>query len=163
MKSSSAHSTTAKPGKSLCEGPDIVCKKIGLTPTNIFHTCIARNASGFLNICGGGSAVTIKELVSRIIVASGKSLSVQHDLSMPTISTSLFLDCSKAQRELEWQPRYTLDQGIQKTIQWWRQNIGANTRSDGIVMMRRNCLRYLSGHGIAGSFSCSDSRKAGLQ
>lgn len=114
MKSSGAHSTTAKPGKSLCEGPDIVCKKIGLTPTNIFHACIARNASGFPNICGGGSAVTIKELVSRIIVASGKSLSVQHDLSMPTIPTSLFLDCSKAQRELEWQPRYTLDQGIRK-------------------------------------------------
>jgi GDP-L-fucose synthase len=75
--------------------------------------------------CGGGSAVTIKDLVLRIIAASGKHLFIQHDLSMPTIPTSLFLDCEKARRELEWQPRCSLDEGIRKTILWWQENIGS--------------------------------------
>jgi len=96
------------------------------------HRVIDRQTDNFsIYNCGAGSSVTIKELVSRIIAASGNYLSVQHDLSMPTIPTSLFLDCGKAQRELGWQPRHSLDEGIRKTIQWWRRNNGANTGMDG--------------------------------
>ena len=72
--------------------------------------------------CGANSVVTINELVSRIISESGKSLLIQHDLSMPTIPTTLSLDCGKARRELGWQQYYSLNEGIKKTVQWWRQN-----------------------------------------
>ncbi len=73
--------------------------------------------------CGYGNAVSIKNLVNKIISASGEKLIVEHDLSQPTIKTSLCLDCSKAGRELEWVPETTLDEGIAKTISWWRENI----------------------------------------
>ena len=75
--------------------------------------------------CGAGVAVTIKDLVSRIVSASGKALAIRHDLSKPTIPTSVFLDCSKARNELGWEPRVPLKDGIEKTISWWRQNVGS--------------------------------------
>jgi nucleoside-diphosphate-sugar epimerase len=73
--------------------------------------------------CGYGTAISIKELVNKIIEASGKPLEVVHDLSQPTIKTSLSLDCSKAKSELGWEPETTIDQGITKTIAWWRENV----------------------------------------
>ena len=49
-----------------------------------------------------------------------------YDLSQPTIKTSLSLDCSKAKNELDWYPETTIDQGIAKTIAWWKENIRNN-------------------------------------
>ncbi len=76
--------------------------------------------------CGYGAAISIKTLVNNIIEASGKSLEVVYDLSQPTIKTSLSLDCSKAKNELDWYPETTIDQGIAKTIAWWKENIRNN-------------------------------------
>ena len=59
----------------------------------------------------------------KIIKASGKKLTVEHDLSQPTIKTSLCLDCSKAQRELKWKPRVGLEDGILQTIKWYKKNL----------------------------------------
>ncbi|MCE3237219.1 MAG: fcl 1 [Gammaproteobacteria bacterium] len=73
--------------------------------------------------CGYGKAVTIKELVKKIVSHSGKKLSIEHDLSQPTIKTSLFLDCTRAKQELGWEVKTDLDTGIQKTLQWWKKNI----------------------------------------
>lgn len=74
--------------------------------------------------CGYGQAIPIKELVEKIVQHSGKQLSIEHDLSQPTIKTSLFLDCSLARQELGWQARTNLDDGIIKTLDWWKANIG---------------------------------------
>ncbi len=72
---------------------------------------------------GLGEAVSIKNLVEKIIDASGKDMSIKHDLSKPTIKTSLFLDCSKADIELGWRPQISLEEGIRRTIAWYRENI----------------------------------------
>ena len=72
--------------------------------------------------CGYGIAFKIKDLVAKIVTASGKSLAVEHDLSAPTIPTSLCLDCTKAQEELGWNPQVTLPEGIKMTLEWWRSN-----------------------------------------
>lgn len=74
---------------------------------------------------GYGEAVSIRRLVERIAAASGRDLAIEHDLSQPTIPTSLFLDCAKARRELGWERRVTLDEGIARTLDWWRANVGA--------------------------------------
>ena len=35
-----------------------------------------------------------------------------------------YLDCSKARRVLDWQPRHTLEDGLRETIGWYREHLG---------------------------------------
>jgi nucleoside-diphosphate-sugar epimerase len=75
--------------------------------------------------CGYGEAVAIKDLVRKIVSRSGRQLAIEHDLSQPTIKTSLCLDCNKAERELGWRRTTSIDEGIQKTLAWWKENLGS--------------------------------------
>lgn len=70
---------------------------------------------------GLGSFVSIKELVDKIIFHCKINLNIVHDLSKPSIPTSICLDCSKAKSLLGWTPKHSLDQGIIKTINWYKQ------------------------------------------
>lgn len=72
---------------------------------------------------GYGSAISIKNLVDKIIDASGKKINIEHDLQKPTIKTDVFLNCKKASEQLGWAPKISLDKGIEKTIEWYRKNI----------------------------------------
>ncbi|MDB5410639.1 MAG: fcl [Rhodospirillales bacterium] len=74
---------------------------------------------------GSGRLVSVRELVASIIAASGRDLQIVHDLTRPTIPTSVCLDCRKAERLLEWQPRTSLSQGIAATIDWWKRHYAA--------------------------------------
>jgi len=77
--------------------------------------------------CGYGKAVPIKELVNRIVAASDRKLAIEHDLSQPTIKTSLALDCAKASRDLGWRPKTDLGKGIELTLRWWQENVDPAT------------------------------------
>jgi len=72
---------------------------------------------------GLGKATQVKEVVNKIVKHSGRELEIVHDLSKPTIPTSLFLDCTKAKELLNWEPETTLDKGIVKTLDWYKENI----------------------------------------
>jgi len=72
---------------------------------------------------GLGEGIKIKNLVKKVIECSGKELTINHDLSKPTVPTSLFLDCTKAREELGWSPKYTLEEGLQKTIAWYKESL----------------------------------------
>jgi nucleoside-diphosphate-sugar epimerase len=72
---------------------------------------------------GYGKAITIKDLVYKIIECSGKKIAVEHDLSQPHIPTSLSLDISLAKKLFGWQPDTSLEEGIRKTMAWYRANI----------------------------------------
>ncbi|MCH8945308.1 MAG: NAD(P)-dependent oxidoreductase [Nanoarchaeota archaeon] len=79
-------------------------------------------AYGLYNV-GSGDAISINGLVRKIIDASGKELEMVHDTSKPSIKTSLSLETSKAYNELGWKPATTLDEGIEKTMDWYKNNI----------------------------------------
>lgn len=72
--------------------------------------------------CGAGVAVKIKDLVKLIVQKSGKKIEIKHDLSQPSIPTSLFLDCKKAEVILGWRPQIDIEAGIAKTINWYDKN-----------------------------------------
>jgi len=72
---------------------------------------------------GYGKAFAIKDLVEKIIACSGKNIMMEHDLSMPHIPTSLFLDTTKAWDKFGWKPKTSLEDGISKTMEWYRKNI----------------------------------------
>ena len=77
--------------------------------------------------CGAGKSESVINIVKKIVAASKKNLQIEHDLSQPSIKTSLFLDCSLAQKELGWKPQTALDDGIKSTIKWWQENIDETT------------------------------------
>lgn len=73
---------------------------------------------------GSGVAVPVKELVARIVAVSGRPLAIEHDLSRPSIRTSVCLDRARARDLFGWEPRVPLDEGIARTIAWWRDHVG---------------------------------------
>ena len=77
--------------------------------------------------CGSSESISINNLVNKIIRATKKNLKVEHDISKPTIKTSLQLDCTLADQELGWKPKINLDEGIKKTLSWWIENIDPTT------------------------------------
>jgi nucleoside-diphosphate-sugar epimerase len=78
--------------------------------------------------CGSGAAVRVCELVEKIVEKSGRSLEIRYDASQPSIKTSVHLDCAKAERELGWKPGTSLDEGVARTIAWWKRNIGSGNQ-----------------------------------
>jgi nucleoside-diphosphate-sugar epimerase len=75
-----------------------------------------------LSNVGGGQSVSIRELVQKVISGSGKEVQIAYDRSKPTIKTKLCVDISKAREAFGWQPKTSLDEGIRKTIQWYKNN-----------------------------------------
>lgn len=72
---------------------------------------------------GYGSSISVNDLILKIIKISGKQLSITHDLSKPTIPVNITLDIGKAREKFGWHPQVSLDDGIARTIHWYRQNI----------------------------------------
>lgn len=71
---------------------------------------------------GYGSSVSVADLVKKIISHSGKDIKIEYDLSKPTIKTKICLDATKAKNYLGWTPKLSLDEGIEKTIKWYKVN-----------------------------------------
>ncbi|HEY7609066.1 MAG TPA: NAD-dependent epimerase/dehydratase family protein [Alphaproteobacteria bacterium] len=78
---------------------------------------------------GAGRAVKVRDVVERVIAASGRRLAIEHDLAQPTIPVSLALDCSRIAAEIGWRPEIDLDRGLAETVAWWRANPPAATAS----------------------------------
>ncbi|MHA1987691.1 MAG: NAD-dependent epimerase/dehydratase family protein [Promethearchaeota archaeon] len=72
---------------------------------------------------GRGEVVTIIDLIKKIIHYSGKDLKIVHDLSKPSIPTSLYLDCTKAKELLGWSSEIDIDEGIQKVLEWYEREM----------------------------------------
>jgi GDP-L-fucose synthase len=71
-----------------------------------------------------GAAIPIKDLVARIVAASGRDLRIEHDSAGPTIKTSFALDNRRAREVLGWQPQVAFEEGVRRTVEWWRANYG---------------------------------------
>jgi len=71
-----------------------------------------------------GEAIRIKDLVMRIVSASGRDLRIEYDPKGPTIKTSFALDNRRAREVLGWRPRVPFDEGVRRTIDWWRSTYG---------------------------------------
>ncbi len=76
---------------------------------------------------GLGKAISVKDLVRKIINFSGKDVSIAFDQSKPTLKTKLCLDCSKAKQFLGWSAEVSLDEGIKKTLQWYKTTYDSAT------------------------------------
>lgn len=73
--------------------------------------------------CGSGEPITVKELCEKIIKLSGKNIKIQFNKAKPTIPFNMYLNTSKAKKELGWSPKTKIDNGIVKTLRWWINNV----------------------------------------
>ena len=81
-----------------------------------------RDSFDLVNV-GCGEALSVNDIISKIITASGKNLSLAHNVTGPTIPVSITLDATRAKDIYGWQPKVSLDAGIIKTIEWYHKNI----------------------------------------
>jgi CDP-glucose 4,6-dehydratase len=84
-------------------------------------------------------ARSVKEVVNLLIDKWASAVSWQQDQSeQPHEAHSLKLDCSKAQQQLHWMPKWSLEQAIDKITQWH------------VAHSQQNNMHYFSLQQIAG-------------
>ena len=87
-----------------------------------FTSLLDSEVTGAVNICSG-IALPVKDLVLNIAQALGKTdlvrFGAKPDRDEPARIAG---DIHRLKDEVGWQPRYSLDQGIQETVEWWSKN-----------------------------------------
>lgn len=72
---------------------------------------------------GYGSSISIKQLVEKIVEMSGRQLTIEYDTTKPTINFKLTLDIQKARNKYHWRPSVSLEEGLRRTLTWYRENV----------------------------------------
>jgi GDP-L-fucose synthase len=86
---------------------------------NAVHLCFKNYDSQIhLNI-GSGNEISIKDLALLVAKISGFEGKIVWDKSKPDGTPRKVLDSTRM-RELGWEPRISLEQGIRDTVQWYR-------------------------------------------
>ena len=86
------------------------------------------DVTGPINIASG-QAIALRDIIFQIGRQMGRSELIQLGaIPQATTDTPIVVaDTSRLTAELDWQPRWDLAQGIEKTIAWWRQELAART------------------------------------
>jgi nucleoside-diphosphate-sugar epimerase len=79
---------------------------------------------------GSERLVTIDELTDIIIKISGKRLTKKYDLSAPQGVRGRNADITLARKVLGWEPRVSLEEGLEKTYRWIETMIKEDTKTE---------------------------------
>ncbi len=71
--------------------------------------------------------VTVLELVERLLSLMGSNLKPDVRNEATNEIRHQYLSAAKARRLLEWQPLYTLDEGLQRTIEWYKSFLAVSS------------------------------------
>jgi len=83
-----------------------------------------------INIASG-QAVTIRDVLGEILkAASYQDAPVEYDSSKPTMIPKRMIDISLAKKILGWQPKVSLQEGIKKTVDWYKETYKYKTPED---------------------------------
>jgi len=91
------------------------------------HLLLAQRMASERELCGqawnfgGGAPLSVLELVQAILSACGREDLAPEVRGEPQNEIqNQALDTGKAQRQLGWKPRWSLDEGLQETVEWYR-------------------------------------------
>tara|TARA_A100001388_G_scaffold57824_1_gene39866 strand:- start:1963 stop:2340 length:378 start_codon:yes stop_codon:yes gene_type:complete len=76
---------------------------------------------------GSGQDVSIFHLAHRLAQITGFKGSIEWDISRPNGTPKRPLDYSKI-TEKGWKPKYTLDEGLKKTYEWFQEATNLQTK-----------------------------------
>ena len=72
---------------------------------------------------GYGSTVTIDDVVQAVLKATNKeNLTVKYNTSKPTTIPFRMVNTEKSKKQLNFIPKYTLQEGINETVEWYIKN-----------------------------------------
>jgi len=83
-----------------------------------------------INLGNGDEVVSINELAEMIIEISGKDLSIEHDLSMPTGTDKYAIDDTKMKDELDWEPSVSLEDGLREVYAYAESELEGTKQAD---------------------------------
>jgi UDP-glucose 4-epimerase len=72
---------------------------------------------------GGGVGRSVREVLATIEQSLGRRLEVTWENGRAIDVPTSVLSTSRAREELNWKPRVTFEDGIARTIEWWRDNL----------------------------------------
>jgi UDP-N-acetylglucosamine/UDP-N-acetyl-alpha-D-glucosaminouronate 4-epimerase len=88
---------------------------------NLAAAASAESASGqVFNIGGGGEPISIRDLLARIAEFTGTKPEPMHVDARPGDVYWTQADISRAWEQLGWRPAVSLEQGLKRTVEWFR-------------------------------------------
>ena len=86
--------------------------------------CIKKQKNSYeLFNCGAGEAFPILKLAQVVMKIQSKQLQLIMDKAKPDIPTTVILNCEKAKKMLNWEPKIGLEEGLRKTCDWYNQHV----------------------------------------
>ena len=87
-------------------------------------TILAAKPLGYeiINLGGGQRPTTLMELIAAMEERLGKKAVIDHKPFNKADMMETWADISKAKRLLGWEPEITLEEGLDRTISWYREN-----------------------------------------
>ena len=74
---------------------------------------------------GGGEEISMRDVATKILDLMGNPIEAKFGAlpERPTEIMRMYCDSSKARERLGWAPRHTLEEGLAKTIEWYRREL----------------------------------------
>lgn len=94
-----------------------------------YHLLLERGRPGEVYNLGSSRAYSIRDILQRLLAMCRVQVTVQQDPNRmrPSDIPRIVSDCRKAQREIGWETRYSLDQTLEDTLNYWRARIRRET------------------------------------
>jgi nucleoside-diphosphate-sugar epimerase len=90
-----------------------------------FVALLETAVSGPVNVASG-YPIAIRDVINRLAEKLGRKDLIQLGiLPVPANEPQLLVaDVSRLTNEIRWLPKYNLDRGLDKTIDWWKRSLG---------------------------------------
>lgn len=98
------------------------------------RAAVTPGLDGGLYNLGGGAEMTMRDLAATVLrLVGGPARALFGALpERPTEITRMVCDASRARRDLGWEPRVGLEEGLARTIRWYDEELSRGTSSYGV-------------------------------
>ena len=103
--------------RSLCYVSDLVA--------GLERAMLRPQTTGQVFNLGNPDEHTIREYAELVRAATGTDIEIRYEPARQDDPTRRRPDISRARQVLDWEPRVSLDEGMQRTVDWFRETLGA--------------------------------------
>ena len=76
-----------------------------------------------INLGGGNEPISVNVIIEKIESLLGKKAKIEHLDPFKADMKSTWADISKASKLLDWGPRVSIDEGLERCVRWYRDNL----------------------------------------